>query len=110
MRVVARLDRHQELALLPLGDEEAGHLLASVPEEERGQCWWIVLRDGTVVRGDEGGGVLLLEEVHLTGPLGRALRAVRLSPVVDTFDRVLARYRSRLGRIVPDGPAPRRYP
>ena len=85
-------------------------MLASVPEEERGQCWWIVLRDGTVVRGDEGGGVLLLEEVHLTGPLGRALRAVRLSPVVDTFDRVLARYRSRLGRIVPDGPAPRRYP
>ena len=96
--------------MLPLGDEEAGYLLASVPEDERGQCWWIVLRDRTVVRGDEGGGVVLLEEVRLTGPLGRALRAVRLSPVVDTFDRVLARYRTRLGRFVPEGPAPRRYP
>ena len=66
--------------------------------------------DGTVVRGDEGGGVLLLAEIHLTGPLGRALRAVRLSPVVDAADRVLARYRTRLGRFVPEGPAPRRYP
>ena len=53
---------------------------------------------------------MLLEEVRLTGPLGRALRAVRLSPAVDTFDRVLARYRSHLGRFVPEGPAPRRYP
>ena len=104
------MDRHQELALLPLGDEEAGQLLASVPEEERGQCWWVVLRDGTVVRGDEGGGVMLLAAIRLTGPLGRSLRAVRLSPVVDAFDRVLARYRSGLGRFVPEGPAPRRYP
>ncbi len=104
------MDRHQELALLPLGDDEAGHLLASVPEEERGHCWWIVLRDGTLVRGDEGGGVMLLAEIRLTGPLGRSLRAVRLSPVVDVFDRVLAKYRSPLGRFVPEGPAPRRYP
>ena len=85
-------------------------MLASVPEEERGQCWWILLRDGTLVRGDEGGGVILLAEIRLTGPLGRALRAVRLSPVIDVADRVLARYRSRLGRFVPEGPAPRRYP
>ena len=85
-------------------------MLASVPEEERGQCWWILLRDGTMVRGDEGGGVILLAEIRLTGPLGRALRAVRLSPVIDVADRVLARYRSRLGRFVPEGPAPRRYP
>ena len=48
---------------------------------------------------------MLLEEVRLTGPLGRALRTVRLSPAVDTFDRVLARYRSHLGRFVPEGPA-----
>ncbi len=98
------------MALLPLGDEEAGHLLASVPEEKRGECWWLVLRDGTVVRGDEGAGVMLLEEIRLTGPLGRALRVVRLSPAVDAADTVLARYRKRLGRFVPEGPAPRRYP
>ena len=81
-----------------------------MPEEKRGECWWLVLCDGTVVRGDEGAGVMLLEEIRLTGPLGRALRAVRLSPAVDVFDRVVARYRSRLGRLVPDGPAPRLYP
>ena len=104
------MDRNQEVALLPLGDEEAGDLLASVSEEKRGECWWVVLRDGTVVRGDEGGGVVLLAEIRLTGPFGRALRAVRLSPAVDVFDRGGARYRSRLGRFVPDGPAPRRYP
>ena len=81
-----------------------------MPEEKRGECWWVVRRDGTVVRGDEGGGVLLLAEIRLTGPLGRALDAMRLSPAVDVFDRVLARYRAGLGRFVPDGPAPRRYP
>ncbi len=104
------MDRHEELALLPLGDEEAADLLASVAEEKRGECWWVVLRDGTVIRGDEGGGVVLLAEIRLTGPFGRVLRAARLSPAVDVFDRVIARYRSRLGRFVPDGPAPRRYP
>jgi len=31
-------------------------------------------------------------------------------PVIDAIDRVAARYRKRLGRLVPDGPAPRRYP
>ncbi len=75
------MDRYGELALLPLGDEEAGRLLASVPDEKRGECWWLELRDGTTVAGDEGGGVMLLAEVRLTRPLGRALRAVRLSPV-----------------------------
>ncbi len=104
------MDRHQELALLPLGDEEAGDLLASVSEDKRGECWWVVLRDGTLVRGDEGGGVMLLAEIRLTRPLGRALGTVRLSGAVDVFDRVITRYRSRLGRFVPEGPAPRRYP
>ncbi len=81
-----------------------------MPEEKRGECWWLVLCDGTVVRGDEGAGVMLLEAIHFTGPLGRALRVVRLSAAVDAADRVLARYRSPLGRFVPEGAAPRRYP
>ena len=104
------MDRHQELALLPLGDEEAGPLLASVPEDKRGECWWLILRDGTAVEGDLGGGVMLLAEMRLTRPLGRVLRAVRLSPVIDALDRALARNRAPLGRFVPEGPAPRRYP
>jgi hypothetical protein len=98
------------LALLPLGDEEAGRLLASLPEDARDECWWLVLRDGTPIAGDAGGGVALFGEVRLTRPLGRVLRALRASPLVDAFDRLVARHRSRLGRFVPEGPAPRRYP
>ncbi len=85
-------------------------MLASVPEEKRRDCWWLVLRDGTPVAGDGGGGVLLFAEVQLTRPLGRVLHAVRFSPVIDALDRVVTLYRTRLGRFVPEGPAPRRYP
>jgi hypothetical protein len=53
---------------------------------------------------------MLFAEVQLTQPLGRVLRALRLSPVIDALDRLLARFRKRLGRFVPEGPAPRRYP
>ncbi len=104
------MDRGGELALLPLAGEQAAVLLASVPGEERDDCWWVVLRDGTPVRGDGGGGVSLLTALRLTRPIGHALRVLRLSALVDLFDRFLARVRSRLGRFVPDGPAPRRYP
>jgi len=96
--------------LLPLADEEAYDLLGEVPEEERDECWWLVLNDGTPVPGDRGGGVALLAEVRLTRPLSRFLRALRLSRLVDASDRLVSRHRGRLGRLVLDGPAPRRYP
>jgi hypothetical protein len=59
------------------------------------------------VPGNRGGGVLLLIQLDLTRPLGRALRALGLSAFVDAADIFLARHRTRLGRLVPDGPAPR---
>jgi len=104
------MDGSQKLALLPLADDEAKRLLATIPEEERGECWWLVRIDGTPVAGDGGGGVELLSELRVTRPLGVLLRALRLSSLVDAGDKVLARYRKALSRIVPDGPAPRRYP
>jgi hypothetical protein len=85
-------------------------LLASVPEEARGNCWWLVLRDGTPIAGDAGGGVAALGELRLTRPLASGLRLVRASGLIDAFDKRIARNRVRLGRVVPDGPAPRRYP
>jgi hypothetical protein len=69
-----------------------------------------VLRDGALVAGDGGGGVVLFREIGITRPLGRFLGACRLSPLVDALDKVLARHRPLLGRFVPDGAAPRRYP
>jgi hypothetical protein len=81
-----------------------------VPEGARDECWWLVLRNGTPIPGDAGGGVALFERVRLTRPLGRVLRTVHASALIDAFDKVVARYRSRLGGLVPEGPAPRRYP
>ncbi len=96
--------------MLPLADPAASGLLASVPEDRRGECWWLVLRDGTPVAGDRGGGVMLLRAVRLTRPLGRVVSGLRLSAAIDAVDRLVARFRKRLGRFVPEGPAPRRYP
>jgi hypothetical protein len=82
----------------------------SVPEEARGECWWLVLRNGTPVPGDGGGGVALFSELRLTRPLARLLRALRASPLLDALDKLVARHRGALGKLVPEGPAPRRYP
>jgi hypothetical protein len=86
------------------------HLLDSVPEQRRGECWWLVLRDGTPIAGDRGGGVTLMAAIRLTRPLGRASRRLGLSPVMEALDRLVSRYRKQLGRLVPGGDAPRRYP
>ena len=96
--------------MLPLKDEEAGHLPGSIPEEARHECWWLVLRDGRPIAGHHGGGVMLLAELDVTRPLGRLLGGLRLSPIVDVLDAMVSRYRKSLSRVVPDGPAPRRYP
>jgi hypothetical protein len=98
------------LALLPFADDAATHLLADVPEQQRQDCWWLVLRDRTLVPGDAGGGVALLAELRLTRPLGRLLRAVEAQPAIDALDKLVSHHRGRVGRLVPDGPAPRRYP
>ena len=81
-----------------------------MPEAARDECWWLVLRDGTPIAGDGGGGVALFAEVRLTQPLGRMLRMLHASALLDALDKLVARHRGRLGRLVPEGPAPRRYP
>jgi hypothetical protein len=105
-----RLDRRRELALLPLADDAAARLVAGIPETRRDDCWWLVLRDATPVPGDAGGGVALFAELRLTRPLGRFLRAVGAGPLIDALDKLVSCHRGRLGKLVPDGPAPRRYP
>jgi hypothetical protein len=69
-----------------------------------------VLPDGIPIPGDAGGGVALLAEMRLTEPMGRALWAIGAASLVDALDKLVSRHRGRLGRLVPDGPAPRRYP
>jgi hypothetical protein len=82
-----RLDRLERLAILPLQDPEAAPLLEPLPEEERLSSWRLARRDGSIV----GYGVVR----------GR---------VPDSIYRFIADRRDRLGRLVPEGPAPRRYP
>jgi hypothetical protein len=76
----------------------------------RRERWWLVLRDGTPVPGDNGGGVALFLELRRTRPLGLLLRAAGASGLVDAGDKLLAGHRGRLGRLVPDREGPRRYP
>ena len=85
-------------------------MLASIPEDERGECWWLVMLDGSLVAGNKGGGVAMLAVFPLTRPVAVVLQALRLSPLVDWADDVLSAQRGRLGNVVPEGPALRRYP
>jgi predicted DCC family thiol-disulfide oxidoreductase YuxK len=109
-RTVAAIDRGQQLAILPLADQQAGRLLGAVPEAARKESWWLVRRDGVPVAGKKGGGIVLLTEIRSTRLLGRALLVTRLCSAIDAIDAFVARHRGRLSRFVPDGPAPYRYP
>lgn len=107
-RVVLRLDRRQELAVLPLDDPEAAELLEPIHEAERDDSWRLALTNGNVV-GRGQGVVELAQALRLTRPLASLLSRVP-KPALDTLYRVLARGRGRFSSLVPDGPAPRRFP
>jgi hypothetical protein len=96
--------------LLPLADAEVARLLASVPEDVRNESSWLVQRDDAPVRLGAGGAVRLLVEIRLTRRLGRVLETLGASQPLDALVRLVSRHRALLGRFVPDGPAPRRYP
>jgi len=82
-----RLDRRERLAILPLDDPVAPPLLEPLPETERLASWRLARRDGALV--------------GYAGVRGR---------IPDAIYRGLAGRRELLGRLVPDGPAPRRFP
>ena len=102
-RVVIRLDREQRLVVLPFDHPDAERLLERIPEHDRTASWQLLLADGS--RASKGRGVVDL--------LGELQRAPRLAQVLKQFPldalyAFIARHRRYLGRIVPDGPAPRR--
>lgn len=87
-------------------DPEAEPLLAPLAEEERYETWHIALPSGSLA-GHGTGGIELLRAMALTRPAARLLAHVP-DRVLDGAYALVARNRGRLGRIVPDGPAPRR--
>jgi predicted DCC family thiol-disulfide oxidoreductase YuxK len=107
-RLVVRLDTTHAIAILPLQDPAAEPLLEPLPEEERLATWRLARADGSLA-GYGAGVPELLVAMRLTRPLGRAL-ALAPAGALDASYRLVARNRSRIGRLVPDGPAPRRYP
>lgn len=107
-RLVARIDIRSELAVLPLQDLEAASLLESLTAEERLDSWRLALPDGSLP-GYGAGLVALAGSLRATRPLRRALGALPAG-ALDTAYRLGARHRSRIGRLVPDGAAPRRFP
>jgi hypothetical protein len=90
-------------------DEAAAALLEQLPEEERFETWWLVERDGTLHSYGDGG-LALLGHMHVTRPLARLLRRPRIERALDQLDLVIAGRRSTLGKLLPRGEGPRRYP
>jgi len=89
-------------------DEEAASLLEPLPEDERFASWHLALGDGSLV-GYGTGGVELLRSMRLTRPVGGLFAAVP-DRLLDAAYGLVARHRDRLGRLVPNGPAPKRFP
>jgi hypothetical protein len=94
------------VALLPLGDEAARGLLESLPEQERLASWHFVRPDeATSSRGAAG-----IDLLHALGHRHVAGAASRLEGPIERLYTLVAGHRDRLGHLVPDGPAPRRFP
>jgi len=107
-RATLRLDRREELGFLPLQDPEADRFLEGLPAGERLASWRLVRRDGSLA-GYGAGLSELLGSMAVTRAFGRAVSVVP-DRVLDALYEPTARRRGRLGRLVPRGPAPRRYP
>jgi predicted DCC family thiol-disulfide oxidoreductase YuxK len=106
-RLVQRLDRGERLAFLPLQAEEADPLLEQLPESERMASWRLVRPDGSVAGRGSGAPAVLRALGHERS--ARALEALPESMLEHAYD-LAARNRRRIGPLVPDGPAPRRFP
>lgn len=104
-----RWDLDERLALMPIESRVGEELLKDESFVVRENHWHLVTTDGVDVVGGPAG-VMLLEELRPTRYVGRALRLLRLSPVVGAGDWALARMRPHLVRFVNSGHAPKRYP
>ena len=98
-RTVVRIDRDERIAFLPFDDPEALPLLGDMTDAARTGSIHLVDPDG---RRYSRGAALTRLIAYLGGPapvraLGRAYEPI-------------ARNRSKFGKRVPDGHAPRRYP
>jgi predicted DCC family thiol-disulfide oxidoreductase YuxK len=104
-RVVASTDPRGRVALLPLSDEAAATLVSVLPEAERYRSWHLVRPGGAISSRGLAGAELLDALGH-----ARVGRIARAQPLVERAYAFVAGNRDWLGKLVPDGPAPRRFP
>lgn len=91
---------------MPLDDAAAESLLEPLPEEERVASWHLVRPEGRIAsRGAAG-----IELLEALGYPRSSRAAAHPAGPIERLYCLVARHRDKLGRFVPDGPAPRRYP
>ena len=104
-RTIVRLDPTGMLTVLPFDDPQGHVLLEPIPAEERFETWHLVQPEGRRASGGAG----LAELVRLLPATRPVAPILRLLPLAWLYD-VTSRHRRVLGRLVPNGPAPRRVP
>ena len=108
-RFIERLDRKQHLALLPFDDADAIPFLEPYPEDEREESWHLFTPSGEhLVKGRAT--VALMQELQPLRWLGRALRVLRLTWLVEIAYWAVSHSRGHLSRFMSGQPGPRRFP
>jgi predicted DCC family thiol-disulfide oxidoreductase YuxK len=95
--VVLRWDRRRELLAVPIASAEGTSLLSEVPERRRLESWHLRDPDGEI-RSAGAAIPALLRLLPGGGPLGAL--AARMPRTVERLYALVARNRSRLGRVV----------
>jgi predicted DCC family thiol-disulfide oxidoreductase YuxK len=108
-RLIARVDRSGELAILGFDDPEAARFVRHIPKTELEASWQLLLPTGERLTLGPAG-VAAMEHIKVTRPLGKAMRALRLEGLATGINVLVRRNRHRLGRLVSDRPGPRRPP
>jgi len=106
VRAVDAVDRRRRVALLPLEDGCAGPLVMPLPAEDRFASWHLVEPDGRITSR----GATAARLLDALGHVHAARSAARLAAPVERLYDLVATHRGALGRLVPDGRAPRRFP
>jgi hypothetical protein len=81
-------------------------LLAGLSDGQRLASWHLVDRAGGISSRGEAGIALL----HALGYARTRDAAARASGPIERLYAAVAAHRDQLGRLTPDGPAPRRFP